>query len=100
MMAQLPTEFTPIRIGAIVSNCVQQCGGCRPSQHEGQPPHVQPNLRFTLLLYVPVMESSTEEEAKNSPVNGGPFDPPIAVDMLQAEPSQATSHFLRVIGWN
>ncbi len=99
MMAKLPSEFVPLRIGAMVPNCVIQCEGCRPN-HEGQPPHVQPNLRFTLLLYVPVMKLSPSEEAKGSPLKGGPFDPPIAVDVLQAEASQATSQFLRVIGWN
>ena len=99
MARKFPSDYIPIRIGAIVANSVQMCEGCKPN-HEGQPPHRQPNLRFTLLMYVAVIESPLPGMAKDSPLIGGPFTTHLAVGALQAAPSKAASQLLRLSGWN
>ncbi len=91
----------PIRIGAMVSHGVRMCEGTCGPQHAGQPPHMQPNFKFTLLLYVAVIEKLLPGMAKEqSPFIGGPLTPPVDVMALEAAPNRATSQLLRLIGWN
>ena len=100
MAGKFPSTFMPIRIGATVSHGANMCEGTCGPQHAGQPPHTQPNFRFTLLLFMSVMESSLPGMAKDSPFVGGPFTPPIDVMALKMGSNQAGSQLLRLIGWN
>lgn len=89
-----------MRIGAMVSDGTRLCEGVCGPQHQGQPPHYQPNWRFTLLLLVTVIEKPLPGMADDSPLIGGPFTPPTEVVALQAAPSKAAEQFVRLIGWN
>ncbi len=100
MAGTFPSEFTPIRIGATVSHGAKMCDGTCGREHAGQPRHMQPNFRFTLLLYMAVIEHTTKEAQEQAPFSGGPFTPPVDVMALQAAPSQAAAQLLRMIGWN
>lgn len=93
------TKFTPMRIGAIVSKGAEKCHGTCGPQHQGQAPHVQPDFRYTLLLFVAVVEKLLPEMDENTLI-GGPFTPPVDVAFLRAARNQATSQLLRPIGWN
>ncbi len=81
MAGKFPSEFTPMRIGATVSEGARKCEGTCGPQHAGQPPHIQPNFRFTLLLFVAVKEHPPEEAQEQVILSGGPFTPPIDVRM-------------------
>lgn len=100
MARKFPSDFMPVRIGAMVSHGANKCAGTCGPEHEGQEPHLQPNFRFTLLLFVAVVESPLPGTAKESPFIGGPFTPPTDVMALQSAASPANTQLLRLIGWN
>lgn len=100
MARKLASEFRPVRIGATVTNGANLCHGTCGPYHEGQPLHMQPNFRFTLLLLVPVIDQIPEAMPEDSPLIGGPFTPPIRVAALKVQSSRASKELLRLIGWN
>lgn len=92
-------SMTPIRVGGLVTHGGMACVGCGDSC-ETKGPHPQPNLRFTMLAWVPVM---TEEHAKvhDFAYFGSVSDPPKEVSEVRANPmANEINQYVRYLGWS
>ncbi len=95
----MAAQAQPIRIGGLVPKGSLVCTGCGDAC-QSLPPHAQPRMRFTLLAWSPVL---TEEHAKahDFPFFGSPFDPPLEVNMVRADPAaNEVTQYARYLGWS
>lgn len=98
MARKFPSSFMPIRIGATLSKGVILCTGACGPKHHGPEQHMQPNYKFTLLLFMAVIESLPPDvDEINQQFVGGPRTPP--VDVLYMQVGQ-DSPLASIIGWN
>lgn len=93
-----PPNTLPIRIGAIVQDGGEFCVGCAPDKH-GTERHIQPRRRFTLLVYMPVIERVPPGMAYAMPFLGDLRTPPVPIDGMQTF-DKGAEHFVRFINWN
>ena len=99
MARKFPSSFPPMRIGAIVSHGARLCEGACGPKHQGQELHKQPNYKFTLLLFLTVMESAPPGlDDFHRQFIGGPRTPPVNVPFIRTE--QAKPPLISLIGWN
>ena len=98
MARKFPSEFVPIRIGATLSKGAVLCEGACGPKHRGQEQHVQPNYKFTLLLFMAVIKSIPPGMAEaNQQFVGGPHTPPVEVTYIRLGPDRPLAS---LIGWN
>lgn len=98
MARKFPSEFVPVRIGATLSKGAVLCKGACGPRHQGQEQHVQPNYKFTLLLFMAVIESIPPGMSEaNQQFMGGPRTPPVDVSYIQVGPEGSLAS---LIGWN
>lgn len=98
MESPAPADCLPIRIGAFMSKGAMLCGGCG-IVHQ-QEPHPQPNCRFLMLIYMPVMERAAPAMARSMPFIGGPRTPPVEIAHVSMASHPAVQHLMRFLHWN
>lgn len=86
--------FLPVRIGAFIGKGGVPCPGC------GNPPgpHLIPNNRVTVLVYMPCAMQAGPSIP--TPLLGGPTDPPAEVGVVESSPWADQAGMTRRVYWN